>query len=75
MITNMELIKAMKVFQTGFEFLNDDIERFREQQIPPDCFSMLHTWDYNLDSIDLALMQKFDMANSICEDLELSFDA
>jgi len=51
-ISKSEFKRVCKVYQTDFEFIAEDIQKFREQGISDICFSVLHPWEYDLDSID-----------------------
>ena len=44
-----DLSNPIKTYQTTFEFLKHDIERYREQKIKYQCFQVLHPWAYDLD--------------------------
>ena len=48
-----DLTNPIKTYQTTFEFLRDDIQRYRDQNIPHSCFQVLHPWAYDLDSVDM----------------------
>ncbi len=36
-------------FQSNFEFVRQDIERYRSQNMKYECFQVLHPWAYDLD--------------------------
>lgn len=39
-------------FQTSYEFVKADIERYRAQNMKYECFQVLHPWAYDLDQVD-----------------------
>ena len=51
-IKEEDLEKSLRTFQTDFEFLKEDIERLRTQQLNHEFFSVLHPWNYSLDAVD-----------------------
>ncbi len=42
----------MSTYETDFEFIKEDIEKYRQQRIKSECFSVLHPWAYDLDQVD-----------------------
>jgi hypothetical protein len=51
-----DLTNPIKTYQTTFEFLRDDIQRYRDQNLPLKCFEVLHPWTYDIDSVDMMLI-------------------
>jgi len=48
-----DLSNPIKTYQTSFEFLRSDIQRYRDQNLKHECFQTLHPWAYDLDGVDL----------------------
>ena len=51
-IVEDDLHNPIKTYQTDFNFIKEDIDRFREQNMNHECFQVLHPWAYELDSVD-----------------------
>jgi len=45
-------MNTIKTFSTDFEFIRDEIQRFRAQNLGPEALSVLHPWTYDLDQVD-----------------------
>ena len=63
---------TMRAFQTDFEFLKEDIQRFRAQRLSPACFSVLHPWNYSLDAVDFKYIVNNNLNQAILRHLEAS---
>ena len=70
-----DLSNPIKTYQTDFEFIKEDIERFREQNMSHECFSVLHPWAYELESVDLKYIVNNSLSPEICANLSASVDA
>ena len=46
------LRNCLDTYETEYEFLKADIESYRDQDINNKCFSVLHPWVYDLDTVD-----------------------
>jgi len=51
-INKDDLMNTIKTFSTDFEFIRDEIQRFRAQNLGPEALSVLHPWTYDLDQVD-----------------------
>ena len=60
----------MKVFQTDFEFIKNDIEKFRAQDMKQDCFDYMHPWAYDLKYVDFKYIMNNDLTSEICKALD-----
>jgi hypothetical protein len=60
-----DLSNPIKTYQTDFQFIKEDIERFREQNMNHECFQVLHPWAYELDSVDF----KYIVNNNLVKDI------
>lgn len=67
-----DLSNPIKTYQTTFEFLKEDIERYREQNIPERCFSVLHPWTYDLEKVDMKYIVTNKLEGKICSALKNS---
>lgn len=47
-----DLANPVLSFQTSFDFVRTDIERYRAQNMKYECFQVLHPWAYDLDQVD-----------------------
>jgi hypothetical protein len=70
-----DLINSIKTYQTSFEFLREDIERYRQQNIHFKCFQVLHPWAYDLESVDLKYIVNANLEGQICNILAQSKNA
>jgi len=70
-----DLSNPIKTYQTDFQFIKEDIERFREQNMNHQCFQVLHPWAYELDNVDFKYIVNNDLAADICTALNESFEA
>lgn len=57
-------------FQSNFEFVKADVERYRAQQMKYECFQVLHPWAYDLDQVDFKYVINKDQTSSICKVLK-----
>lgn len=60
-----DLSNPIKTFQTDFDFIKEDINRFRSQKMNHQCFQVLHPWAYELDNVDF----KYIVNNNLVEDI------
>ena len=70
-----DLSNPIKTYQTTFEFLRYDIERYREQNIKYQCFQVLHPWAYDLDQVDMKYIVNPNLEAQICQELSESRNA
>jgi hypothetical protein len=70
-----DLSNPIKTYQTDFEFIKEDIHRFRQQNMNHECFQVLHPWAYELDSVDFKYIVNNNLVSEICEKLSGSLDA
>jgi len=54
-------------FQTSFDFVRSDIERYRSQNMKYECFQVLHPWAYDLDQVDFKYVINKDQTQAICK--------
>lgn len=57
-------------FQTSFEFVKGDIERYRAQNMKYECFQVLHPWAYDLDQVDFKYVINKDETQVVCRALK-----
>lgn len=74
-INDDDLSNPIKTYQTSYEFLKYDIEMYRQQNIPSNCFQVLHPWAYDLDAVDLKYIVNNNLEGQICKMLAKSVDA
>jgi len=74
-ITEDDLSNPIKTYQTTFDFLRGDIERYREQKIKHQCFQVLHPWAYDLNTVDMKYIVNTNLEGQICKILADSVDA
>lgn len=55
-INEDDLENPIRTYQTTFEFIKQDIERFRVQNLQEACFDKLHPYQYDIDKVDLRYM-------------------
>lgn len=65
-IVEDDLSNPIKTYQTNFEFIKEDIERFRSQNMNHECFQVLHPWAYELDSVDFKYIVNNCLVRDIC---------
>lgn len=70
-----DLRNPIKTYQTDFEFIKEDIERYREQNMSHECFQVLHPWAYELEAVDLKYVLNNNLNNEIHSLLKDSPDA
>ena len=68
-IVEDDLANPISTYETDFEFLRDDISKFRSQRIKHECFSVLHPWAYDLDKVDFKYIMNNDLTAKVCENL------
>jgi hypothetical protein len=61
-----DLTNPITTYETDFEFLKEDIIKYRSQRIKHECFSVLHPWAYDLDKVDFKYIMNNDLAGRIC---------
>jgi hypothetical protein len=64
-INEDDLSNPIKTYQTTYQFLKYDIERYREQKIGYECFQVLHPWAYDLDSVDMKYIVNTNLVEPI----------
>ena len=64
-INEDDLSNPIKTYQTTYQFLKYDIERYREQKIGYECFQVLHPWAYDLDSVDMKYIVNTNLVDPI----------
>ncbi len=57
-------------FQSFYEFVKADVERYRQQNMKYECFQVLHPWAYDLDQVDFKYVINKDQTQSICKTLK-----
>jgi hypothetical protein len=70
-----DLSNPIKTYQTDFQFIKEDIDRFREQNMNHECFQVLHPWAYELDSVDFKYIVNNSLAGEIQTALADNVDA
>lgn len=65
-----DLSNPIKTYQTDFNFIREDIERFREQKMNHECFQVLHPWAYELDSVDFKYIVNNNLTQEIVTKLQ-----
>lgn len=73
-IHSKDLENTIKTYETSFEFIKEDIEKYKEQKIKHECFSVLHPWAYDLDLVDFKYIINNDIKTKIIDALH-SLDA
>ena len=74
-IVEDDLHNPIKTYQTTFDFLKEDIERYRDQKIKHQCFQVLHPWAYDLNTVDMRYIVNTNLEAQICQLLGSSVDA
>jgi hypothetical protein len=64
-----DLANPMHVYECDFEFIREDIARFRDQRIKYECFQVLHPWAYDLDNVDFKYILNNDLTSKVCTNL------
>lgn len=64
-----DLANPVLSFQTSFEFVRADIERYRAQNMKYECFQVLHPWAYDLDQVDFKYVINKDQTHNVCRAL------
>lgn len=70
-----DLHNPIKTYQTTFDFLKEDIERYREQRIKHQCFQVLHPWAYDLSTVDMKYVVNTNLEAQITSILAADVDA
>lgn len=74
-INEDDLSNPIKTYQTTFDFLKGDIQRYRDQKIKHQCFQVLHPWAYDLNTVDMKYIVNTSLEGQICKLLGSSVDA
>jgi len=64
-----DLANPIETYETNFQFLKEDIEKYRQQRIKHECFSVLHPWAYDLDKVDFKYIMNNDLTDKIVNSL------
>jgi len=65
-----DLANSISTYETTFEFIKEDIEKYRVQRIKHECFSVLHPWAYDLDLVDFKYIINNDITNKVVKALK-----
>lgn len=65
-----DLANSISTYETTFEFIKEDIEKYRAQRIKHECFSVLHPWAYDLDLVDFKYIINNDITPKIVKALK-----
>mmetsp|Transcript_97644 Transcript_97644/g.134332 ORF Transcript_97644/g.134332 Transcript_97644/m.134332 type:complete len:268 (-) Transcript_97644:1726-2529(-) len=68
-INDDDLNNPISTYETSFEFVREDIEKYRSQKIKHECFSVLHPWAYDLDQVDFKYIVNNNLTQKICNAL------
>jgi len=60
------LANPTHVYECEFNFIVEDIERFRAQRIKYECFQVLHPWAYDLDNVDFKYILNNNLTEKVC---------
>lgn len=60
-----DLRNPIQTYSTAFAFVRDDIQHFRNQNMKPNCFSVLHPWAYDLDTVDFKYIVNRDLVSEV----------
>lgn len=74
-IVEDDLHNPIKTYQTTFDFLKEDIERYRDQRIKHQCFQVLHPWAYDLSTVDMKYVVNTNLEAQITSILTADVDA
>jgi len=64
-----DLNNPISTYETDFDFIRDDIVKYRSQRIKHECFSVLHPWAYDLDKVDFKYIMNNDLTSKVVENL------
>jgi hypothetical protein len=64
-----DLANPTHVYECEFNFIVEDIERFRAQRIKYECFQVLHPWAYDLDNVDFKYILNNNLTEKVCRQL------
>lgn len=64
-----DLVNSVRTYESDYEFIRDDIVKYRQQRIKHECFSVLHPWAYDLDNVDFKYILNNNISQKICEAL------
>ena len=64
-----DLSNAISTYETEFDFIRNDIVKYRTQRIKHECFSVLHPWAYDLDKVDFKYIVNNDLTSKVCSAL------
>ena len=64
-----DLANPISTYETEFDFIRDDIVKYRTQRIKHECFSVLHPWAYDLDKVDFKYIMNNDLTQKVCDNL------
>ncbi len=67
-----DLAISILTYETTYEFIREDIEKYRAQRIKHECFSVLHPWAYDLDLVDFKYIINNDITQKIVKALKSS---
>lgn len=65
-----DLTNPIDTYETTFEFLEEDITRYRNQGIKHECFAVLHPWAYDLNKVDFKYIMNNDLTEKVCAALK-----
>ena len=68
-INQDDLVNSIHTYESDFEFIRADIEKYRAQRIKHECFSVLHPWAYDLDNVDFKYILNNNITQKICDAL------
>jgi len=69
-INQDDLANSISTYETEFDFIKEDIEKYRSQRIKYECFSVLHPWAYDLDQVDFKYIINNNISNKVMEHLK-----
>jgi hypothetical protein len=64
-----DLENPIRTYQTCFEFIEQDITRFRQQNLQEQCFDKLHPYQYDIEKVDLRYMINNRLIDLVCKSL------
>jgi len=68
-INQDDLANSISTYETDFEFIREDIEKYRVQRIKYECFSVLHPWAYDLDQVDFKYIINNNISDKVISNL------
>jgi hypothetical protein len=68
-INQDDLANSISTYETEFDFIKEDIEKYRAQHIKYECFSVLHPWAYDLDQVDFKYIINNNINDKVCQQL------